>query len=936
MRSSTRRRVLACLALPLALLFALPATAEAVGPEAPAPDGGVERPRTGSPLADALVEAVERGAAEPAEILEELSLPASGGGSLSFDAGGRVTVAVTFDSSAREAVLDRLAEISEVEETPVFMPVATVRIDPQRLSDAVGIPGVLGVVPTLQPFTGRDLGVRAGTPARALPQVTAPLDTAAACGPVPVEADAPLRSAEAREAFGVDGSGVTVGIMSDSFAQTEWPASWADDVAAGALPGPGNPCGRTQPIEIISDTTGGSDEGRAMAQLVHGIAPGADLMFADAGTSDIAAAENIVALAEAGADIIVDDITWPQEAYFQKSFMSAAIDYVQRTHGVAYFTSAGNANGVGSQGASSGAPVASWQTSHYRPMACPSWVAVDAGADCLDFDPGLAEVAYDTLLVDAESGGAASLRVLASIGEPVFGVTTAYEVRFYRDNPGDAAPQLLAGIASLGTIYPGLSGGVEVAPGDRVRMVMVRTQHDASAPDPAVYLGFVRGGDVIAERRFLGDGELGANATDRVGATVFGHGGDGSAVSVAAADWADPAELREYSSLGPGTQLFDPLVLPVLEAVPAGPLPAPLLVDAPHVVAVDGTRTTFFGYDSGSGSTPEYRFAGTSAAAPNAAAVLALGASYAPATSGAELVDRLLDTARGPGDGGPGNPYASSGVPDAHAIGAGLVDAYRFLEALPEPPPTPTGLSATEITQDSAALRWDAGSALPLRLEVRDVQTGEEVLAEDLAPSTSTRTVVGLVPNRSYTVSLESFDGAVRSRAASARFITLPSAPSGLSAVRIDEHGFELRWEQEGTLARYLLSIATEGSSDSSTPSPSAAGAPHETRDPIELPAETTSHRVSGLSPATGHVIVLEALNADGEGAAAQLVVRTLAGEPDPGAPGALAALPATGGPSSTPVLLGAGASTLLGALCAGMALLRRRETERRETARLA
>ncbi len=916
--------MLACLALPLAILFALPTAAQAVGPEERSSGDHADRPDTGSPLADALIEAVEEGATEPTEILGELSLPESGGGSLSFDAAGQVTATVTFDGAAREAVLNGLAEVAEVGEASTFMPAVTVRIDPARIAEAAGIPGVLGVVPALQPFTGAELGSRTGEPARAVPQLADPAASGGSCGPIPIEADGPLRSAEAREAFGVDGSGVSVGIMSDSFAQTAWPTSWQDDVSSGALPGPGNPCGRTQPVEIVSDDLGGgSDEGRAMAQLVHGIAPGARLLFADAGASDIAAAEHIVALAEAGADIIVDDITWPQEAYYQQSFMSAAIEYVKSAYGVAYFTSAGNANGVGGLGASSGAPVASWQTDRYRPMDCPSWVAAGTDADCLDFDPGLPEVAYDTLTIDPGLSGGASMRALASIGEPVFGVTTKYELRFYRDDPGGAAPQPLASIASFGTIYPGLSGSVAVAPGDRVRMVMVRTQHDPAKPDPAVYLGFVRGGDAIAERAFMGDPAPGAG--DRVGATAFGHGGDGSAVSIGAADWEDPAVLRDYSSLGPGRQLFAPLVLPALDPVPAAPLPEPRLVDAPHAVAVDGTRTTFFGEDSGSGSTPEYRFSGTSAAAPNAAAVLALGKSYAPATGSAELVEQLLATSRGAADGGPVNPYAAAGVLDAHATGAGIVDAYRLLDALPERPAAPTGLFATAITQHSAELRWDAADGVPHRLVVQDEQSGETLLAEELDGGAHSRALAGLAPDHPYSVSLEALNDAGPSRPAGTEFITLPLLPTGLAVARATEGEIELAWEQEGTLDRYRLSIvpvAAAGGADAAVRT--AELSPIPAGEIVELAAGTTGHVFSGLEPGTRHTVVLEALNAHGAGGYARIEARTLAAE---AVPVTSRTLPATGGRSGTPVLIGAGAVIVLGATIATIALVRRRRS---------
>lgn len=935
MRSSMRR-LLACLALPLAIVLAAPASAHAIGSGEPPAEDAAPRPDTGSPLADALIEAVEEGATEPQEILEELSLPESGGGGLSFDAGGQVTVTVAFARSARDTVLARLSEIAEVDAVSTLMPVATARIDPGRIAEASGIPGVAGIVPALQPFTGRDLGARATGPASAAPRYLAPAAGKDSCGPFPIEADGPLRAAEAREAFGVDGSGVTVGIMSDSFARTSWPTSWQDDIASGALPGPGNPCGRTQAVQIISDRlSGGSDEGRAMAQLVHGIAPGARLIFADPGTSDpaqgstgdIAAAENIVALAEAGADIIVDDITWPQEAYFQKSFMSAAIEYVKAHYGVAYLTSAGNANGVGSLGASSGAPVSSWQTAQYRPMACPSWVDAGPGADCLDFDPGLPQTAYDTLTIDPGLSWGTSMRALASIGEPVFGVTTKYELHFYRDNPGDAVPYQLASIPSFGAIYPGLSGSVAVAPGDRVRMVMVRTDHDPAQPDPAVYLGFVRGGDIIAERAFMGDRAAEPGTADRVGETVFGHGGDGSAVSVAAADWENPTELRDYSSLGPSTQLFAPLVLPVMDAVPADRLPAPQIVDAPHVVAVDGTQTTFFGDDEGSGSVPEYRFFGTSAAAPNAAAVLALGRSYAPGVENAELLEHLLATARGADDGGPANPYTTAGFPQSHVTGAGLIDAYRLLDALPARPAVPTGLTATEIAQRSVALSWDAGDALGYRIEVRDGRSAEPLVVEELDGIVRSRTVDGLAPNHPYSAALEALNDVGPSLPAVAEFITLPLLPSDLAVARATDGEIELVWAQEGTVDHYRLSVvphgaSTDGGSDAAPPSASLS--PIEPGESVELPSGATSHLLTGLEPETRYTVILEALNADGQGGNVRVEAATLAGQP---VPVSARQLPPTGGQSGTPVLIGAGALILLGAVITAIALKRRSRT---------
>src|SRR5438552_2538135 len=107
------------------------------------------------------------------------------------------------------------------------------------------------------------------------------------------------RHPRARALDGVDGSGETVGILSDSFdTAIGAPTRAATDVATGDLPGVGNPCGHNTPVVVQSDFSGGgqADEGRAMAQLVHDLAPGAHLAFATAFNGDLDFANQITRL----------------------------------------------------------------------------------------------------------------------------------------------------------------------------------------------------------------------------------------------------------------------------------------------------------------------------------------------------------------------------------------------------------------------------------------------------------------------------------------------------------------------------------------------------------------------------------------------------------------------------------------------------------------
>ncbi len=51
----------------------------------------------------------------------------------------------------------------------------------------------------------------------------------------------------------------------------------------------------------------GTDEGRAMLENIHDIAPGANLQFATADTGELGFMQNIEALDNAGSKVIVDD-----------------------------------------------------------------------------------------------------------------------------------------------------------------------------------------------------------------------------------------------------------------------------------------------------------------------------------------------------------------------------------------------------------------------------------------------------------------------------------------------------------------------------------------------------------------------------------------------------------------------------------------------------
>ena len=155
-----------------------------------------------------------------------------------------------------------------------------------------------------------------------------------------------------------DGTGMTIGILSDSYDTRSASPHASTAVTNFDLPGAsGNPW-NTQPVVVLQDYPGGTDEGRGMTEIVYKMAPKARLGFATANNGEVGFANNIRALAglpgytydpsiQKGfkADVIADDVGYYDEPWYQDGIISAGIDDVAAA-GVAYFSSAANDIGI--------------------------------------------------------------------------------------------------------------------------------------------------------------------------------------------------------------------------------------------------------------------------------------------------------------------------------------------------------------------------------------------------------------------------------------------------------------------------------------------------------------------------------------------------------------------------------------------------------------
>jgi len=154
-------------------------------------------------------------------------------------------------------------------------------------------------------------------------RITPPRYPTTMVGSVTTEGDSILKADQLR-ALGFDGTGVRVGVISDG-ADNRADAQFSGDL----------------PVVTIQTYDGNGDEGTAMLEIVHDLAPGAELGFCGPADS-LEMVDCVSDLANVfGADIIVDDLGFFGEPYFEDGIVAQSVATVV-SGGVFYTTSAGN------------------------------------------------------------------------------------------------------------------------------------------------------------------------------------------------------------------------------------------------------------------------------------------------------------------------------------------------------------------------------------------------------------------------------------------------------------------------------------------------------------------------------------------------------------------------------------------------------------------
>ncbi|HLN49979.1 MAG TPA: S8 family serine peptidase [Steroidobacteraceae bacterium] len=477
------------------------------------------------------------------------------------------------------------------------------------------------------------------------------------------------------------GTGITVGVLSDSFncyavyaaagtpsasgrggyAQNGFTADGATDESNGDLPATVNVLKEADcPIYGAPYQEPFGDEGRAMLQIVHDVAPGASLAFYTGDNSEADFANGIGVLgaappAGAGAKVIADDLGYFDEPFFQDGILAQAIDTVE-AEGVAYFSAAGNDGALSYQNT---AP--SFTTR--------STTAPTAGEHLLNFD----------------TTGATNTTSLPVTIPPIppgdfLAIVVQWDQPYVTGAPGSPGATSSIDLCVTGAGLTDIDGkpvgctGPNAVGVDPVQILIIGNPANAAGNTAQQSLNIIVGlaananGTAVPGRMLVSVEDNGLGSTIDAfwsgGPTIQGHPGAAGAAAVGAALYfntpqcgTSPAKLESFSSAGGAPILFN--------AQAAGARYAtPIVRQKPDFVGPDGGNDTFLGFQLAKVDYPGTtngmfntsisacenvtgypNFFGTSAATPHAAGIAALMLQANAAVTPALVYGSLHNTA---------------------------------------------------------------------------------------------------------------------------------------------------------------------------------------------------------------------------------------------------------------------------------------------------
>lgn len=436
---------------------------------------------------------------------------------------------------------------------------------------------------------------------------------------------------------GGGGNGVTVGVQSQGV------ASLATIQARNELPN----------VNVLTMTAGSSpstaDEGTVLLEEIHAVAPNAGLAFCEPQTF----VEYISCLrqfAKAGATVMVDDILFlDQDPLESNGTDTTALEqFLAQNPNVSLFTAGGNDNGSYWEGTYNPVAVSTLGTSA---VTCPGSSQVDNYGH---------QFGADEILTITPSYPI-SVPVTFAWSDPPGQNTSKFDV--YWTNTTDPTQFGCVSTGSTGTV---VTQSITLYPGPNKLYIL---SPDASAAGK--FLKLWVGGDGLTALSIATSGSF-------VSPQTFATG----AISIGAINGSDAVgnKIEAFSSRGPISVVF----------------PSPAKLQAPVLVAPDGIYVDAAGTYFSSELFPDGNFYGTSAAAPNAAAVAALIRGAFPTLTPAQVLSALQA----------GAAQLGASTPD-YTFGYGRVDAMGALGTFV----APTMTSLSDVAIDASASTTSAAQS---------------------------------------------------------------------------------------------------------------------------------------------------------------------------------------------------------------------------------
>jgi hypothetical protein len=530
---------------------------------------------------------------------------------------------------------------------------------------------------------------------------------------------------------GLTGAGVTVGVLSDSFncfaqyAGSSVPASgfngyapfgftatYSDDQqpsSGEAAATSAMPSGVSVVKEASCMNYGApeqlpfTDEGRAILQIIHAIAPGAGLSFYTAVNTEADFANGITTLASNGAKVIDDDVGYPDEPFFQDGLIAQAINTVA-AQGVAYFSSAGNDGHLSYE--------------NTTPAFTVAGTGSQSNEKLLNFDPSGATSTTTLPLSIPQLFPGEFIFLVVGWDQPYVtgspnsgGATSAIDICIQ-----GAGADLITDNNSFPNPITSCTGASSLHK-DPVQFLIIGNPASAKAYTAAVNvtitIGLVNGTTVPGRLKFVLEDD-GAGSTinspfNTNSPTMQGHPSAATAAAVGAAFYfktpqcgTTPATLETYSSAGGDPILFD---------TSGNRLSTPEVRQKPDFVGPDGVNNTFLGdtlADEKRSITTSIagcvdnasfpNFFGTSAAAPHAAAAAALMLQSNPTLTPTQIISAMQNSALSMSS-------SSSGTYD-YNDGHGFLQIDAAFAQLPAAAPTLSVSPSTITVGSSATLTW--------------------------------------------------------------------------------------------------------------------------------------------------------------------------------------------------------------------------------------